>query len=79
MTNPRHFLNSPMLATEAAVEDYARQRGALAVAGYTGPDGTHRACLEITADEAGREIAAQALKVEQQAAALRAVAEGMRQ
>ena len=53
----RYFLNSPQLRDFADVEQFAEALGALAVRGYTGPDGTLRACCEIPSEAAERERA----------------------
>ena len=74
----RHFLNTPMLRDFADVEAFANALGALAIAGYTGPDGSHRAMLEITADAAAEEIDRRSRDVEAQAAQLSETAERMR-
>ena len=50
----RHFLNTPMLRDFDDVEAFAEHLGALAIRGYTGPDGSHRAILEITAEAADK-------------------------
>jgi hypothetical protein len=71
----RLFINTPMLPDIAAVERYADSIGAFRVVGYTGPDGTYRANVEITADAAGDDIEERAREIEQQAALLRAEAE----
>ena len=74
----RVFINSPMLPDLDAVERYAHGLGALAIRGYVGPDGSHRALLEITPDAAAEEIAEQAANIERQASELAAEAERMR-
>ena len=74
----RVFVNAPMLPDREAVERYAYSRGALALAGYTGPDRSQRACLELTPDAAGDEIADEAARIERRAKLLRATAEGMK-
>jgi hypothetical protein len=67
-----------MLPDRAAVDEYARKLGAVAVSGYTGPDGGMRAIVEITPEAAGQEIAEMARRIEQQSSKLRVTAEGMR-
>ena len=51
----RYFLNSPQLRDFADVEKFAEALGALAVRGYTGPDGSLRACVEISGETAAKE------------------------
>lgn len=53
----RYFRNSPQLNDFASVERYADALAAIAVKGYTGPDGTLRACCEIPSEAAERERA----------------------
>lgn len=53
--NPRYFRNSPQFTDFADVEQYADALAAIAVRGYTGPDGTLRACCEIPSEAAERE------------------------
>jgi len=50
----RYFRNSPQLNDFASVEWYADALAAIVVKGYTGPDGTLRACCENSSDSAGR-------------------------
>ena len=52
----RYFLNSPQLRDFADVEQFAEALGALAIRGYTGPDRTLRACVEITGETAAKEV-----------------------
>lgn len=52
----RFFKNLPMLPSLSAVETYAASLGALRISGYTGPDGTFRACVEVTADCAAEDV-----------------------
>lgn len=72
----RYFSNSPMLVTEADAVRFFDGRSPLAVRGFIGPDDTRRMLIEITPDAAAEEIAAQARRIEKQARALRAFAEG---
>ena len=53
--NPRYFRNSPQFTDFADVEQYADALAAIVVKGYTGPDGTLRACCEIPSETAERE------------------------
>ena len=51
----RWFRNSPQFTDFADVEQYADALAAIVVKGYTGPDGTLRACCEIPSETAERE------------------------
>ena len=53
--NPRYFRNSPQFTDFASVEQYADALAAIVVKGYTGLDGTLRACCEIPSETAERE------------------------
>ena len=74
----RVFIIAPMLPDRAAVERYAFDLGALEIRGRTGPDGSQRACLELTPDAAGDDMADEAERIERMAKQLRATAEGMK-
>ena len=50
------FLNSPQLRDFADVEKWAGEVAAIVVKGYTGPDGTLRACVEISGETAAKEV-----------------------
>ena len=50
------FINGPQLRDFADVEQFAEALGALAIRGYTGPDRTLRACVEITGETAAKEV-----------------------
>ena len=52
----RYFLNSPQLRDFADVEKWADEVAAIAVKGYTGPDRTLRACVEISGETAAKEV-----------------------
>ena len=52
----RYFLNSPQLRDFADVEKWAGEVAAIVVKGYTGPDGTLRACVEISGETAAKEV-----------------------
>ena len=51
----RCFRNSPQFTAFADVEQYADALGAIVVKGYTGPDGTLRACCEFPSEAVERE------------------------
>ena len=87
---PRWFLNVPVFRTRDDVDAYCERLGVVRAAGYRavdglrccvelpGPDGSHRALLEITADSAIEECAEQAANIERQSAELASTAERMR-
>ena len=56
MKSTRYFLNSPQLRDFADVEQWADEVAAIAVKGYTGPDRTLRACVEISGETAAKEV-----------------------